>query len=78
MTIVQRNQEMTQMLKGKIVSKVRYMTDEEQEGFGFYHKAPVLFFTDGTSMVLFADDEGNDAGAAWIADGDKMDTFYVW
>jgi hypothetical protein len=39
------------------------MTEKEMEGLGWYSKALVIIFTDGTYLFPSADDEGNDAGA---------------
>jgi hypothetical protein len=50
-------------LVGKTVANVRYLTDKEQQGMGWYRKALVIIFTDGSYMFPSADDEGNDAGA---------------
>jgi hypothetical protein len=38
------------------------MTEKEMEGLGWYSKALVIIFTDGTYMFPSADEEGNDAG----------------
>ena len=55
--------DITKALKGKVVAGVRYMTDREQQGMGWFRKAAVIVFTDGTYMYPSCDDEGNDAGA---------------
>ena len=51
------------LLVGKKVQQVRYLTDEEVSGLGWFSKAIVLIFEDGTCVFPSADDEGNDAGA---------------
>jgi len=50
-------------LVGKTIANVRYMTEKEMEGSGWYSKAPIIIFTDGTYMYPTCDEEGNDAGA---------------
>jgi hypothetical protein len=50
-------------LKGKTIANVRYLTEKEMEELGWYSKAAVIIFTDGTYMFPSADDEGNNAGA---------------
>ena len=52
-------------LVGKKIANVRYLTDKEQQGMGWFRKALVVIFTDGTYMFPSADDEGNDAGALY-------------
>jgi len=55
-------------LVGKKIQQVRYMTDSEQEHFGWYNKGIVIFFTDGSHILPSADDEGNNAGALFTSD----------
>jgi hypothetical protein len=50
-------------LVGKTIANVRYLTEKEMEANGWYSKAPVIIFTDGTYLYPSCDDEGNDAGA---------------
>jgi len=50
-------------LKGKTVELARYMTKEEADNMGWYHRPVVLQFTDGTVLYPSSDDEGNNAGA---------------
>ena len=52
-----------QVLVGKKISKVRYMTNIEAEEFGFYKKPIIIIFSDGTEIIASADDEGNDGGS---------------
>ena len=54
-------------LVGKTVKLVRYLTEEETEQMGWYHRAIMIEFTDGTQIVPSADDEGNDAGALFTS-----------
>tara|TARA_B100000287_G_C20605856_1_gene770035 strand:+ start:669 stop:944 length:276 start_codon:yes stop_codon:yes gene_type:complete len=50
-------------LMGRTITNVRYMTDEEQEDFGWYSKSVIIELDNGTGFFPMADDEGNDAGA---------------
>jgi hypothetical protein len=54
-----------QVLVGKTIKEVRYMTDEEAEEAMWYSKPLVIFFTDGTYIFPQKDDEGNDGGAIY-------------
>lgn len=51
------------VLVGRTIRSVGYMTDEEKDNVGFYHKALVIELDDGTVLYPSSDDEGNDAGA---------------
>jgi hypothetical protein len=62
-TIKKWEKDIRPVLKGKTIANVRYMTEKEMEGLGWYSKALVIIFTDGTYMFPSADDEGNNAGA---------------
>lgn len=57
-------------LKGKTVSRVRYMTDREMNAMGWYNRAVVIEFTDGHWILPSQDDEGNNAGALFTSFGD--------
>lgn len=61
------------LLKGKTVAGVRYMTDEEVESFGWYKCAPIVLFTDGSALIPQSDDEGNDSGALFVHTKDKQE-----
>ena len=50
-------------LMGKVITNVRYMTDEEQEASDWYRKSIIIELDNGTGFFPMADDEGNDAGA---------------
>ena len=54
-------------LKGKVIAEVRYLTEEEVNGMGWYHSALAIFFTDGSYIFPSRDDEGNDAGALFAS-----------
>jgi hypothetical protein len=51
------------VLKGRTITSVRYMTDDEMNSLGWYSKAIVIQLDDGNLIFPSADDEGNDAGA---------------
>lgn len=55
-------------LKGKTIKSVSYMTDKEIENWGWYKKAVVIQFTDGSLLIPQKDDEGNDGGALFFQD----------
>lgn len=57
--------EKVKALKGKTIDYARYMSDEHQREFDWYGKSLEIVFTDGTSMILSQDDEGNGPGAAF-------------
>lgn len=67
-----RDQEMdllaAKSLKGKTISKARYMTESEAKQFMWYNRPVVIEFTDGTIMIPQSDDEGNDGGVLWMLD----------
>ncbi len=50
-------------LTGRKIKSVRYLTEEEQEGLGWYRRSLVIELDDGTLLFSSKDDEGNDAGA---------------
>lgn len=52
-----------QVLVGKTIGAVRYMTDEEMRNMYWHRKCVVIIFTDGTYIFPSMDDEGNDAGS---------------
>jgi len=54
-----------QVLLGKKITGVRYLTSEEQENLAWYHKCVVITLEDGTLIFPSQDDEGNDAGALY-------------
>ena len=58
-------------LIGKTISKIRYLTDEEMEMFGWYKRPMVIVLNDHTQIVLQSDDEGNDGGAAFLYNGEQ-------
>ena len=63
----------TANLKGKTVSHVEYITDEEMRDNEWGGHAPVVVFTDGSILVLLSDNEGNGPGAGRARDGWRRD-----
>jgi len=57
----------TKIFKGKTVRKIEYLTDDEMNHMGWYSRAPVIVFTDGSWIIASSDDEGNDAGALFTS-----------
>lgn len=66
------NQFVNTNLKGKTIESARYMTKEETEQFGWYKRAVIIIFTDGSVMIPQCDDEGNDGGALWLKKGNEV------
>lgn len=62
--------QISEFLVGKTIAKVRYLTEEEVDYLGWYRKALVIEFTDGSYIFPSADDEGNNAGALFTSDDD--------
>lgn len=54
----------TAHLRGKTVSHVEYITDEEMRESEWHSHAPVIVFTDGSMLIAQSDNEGNGPGAA--------------
>jgi hypothetical protein len=51
------------VLKGRTIASVRYMSKEEADGF-YWDKRPLILHLDnGTMLIMSKDDEGNDGGA---------------
>lgn len=50
-------------LVGRKIVKIRYMTDKEVEGLGWYSSAVVIELDNGQLLWPSKDDEGNDAGS---------------
>lgn len=56
------------LLVGRTIVKVRYLTDEERDLIGFSSRAVVLQLDNGLLVYPSQDDEGNDAGALFTTD----------
>jgi hypothetical protein len=61
--IVARWEKAAQMLVGRKIVAVHYMTDKEMEATGFERRALVLQLDNGTLAYPSQDDEGNGPGA---------------
>lgn len=78
MTTTERwEKEATAFLKGKKVKRLRYLTIDEQEEYGWSKAAPVIEFTDGTWVMASMDDEGNGAGAFFTSHDGGLDVIPV-
>jgi hypothetical protein len=61
-------------LKGKTITEVRYLNDDEMEMLG-WSKCPIVFFlNDGTHCILSADDEGNNGGSLFYGEEGVLPT----
>ena len=56
-----------QALVGKTIAKAEYMTRERADKWDWDSQGLELTFTDGESMILSKDDEGNGPGAAFTS-----------
>lgn len=54
-------------LLNRRIEHVRYLTDEEAEGLGWYEKSLVIILDDGSYLFASQDDEGNGAGALFTS-----------
>ena len=59
-------EKMVQILKGRTISEIRYMNDNEREMLGWTKKSIIIILDDGTAIYPSRDDEGNDAGALFV------------
>ena len=63
--IEKRWTETAKALEGKTIKTVRYLTEEEADGW--FSRSVVIFFDDGSYILPMSDDEGNDAGALRVS-----------
>ena len=70
MTVTEKNptkirwaKDIAKVLKGRTIVDVRYLTDKEKDGMGWFDSSVVLLLDDGNWITPMADDEGNNAGA---------------
>jgi hypothetical protein len=62
------NKKAKEVLLGKTIVSVNYMTQEDADDMG-WNKRPVVFkLSGGTICYLSCDDEGNDGGAMFLSD----------
>ena len=63
-----------EVLEGRTIVEVRYLTDEEMEDIG-WDSRPIIFILDnGTYCTLSADDEGNDGGVLFYNENGVLPT----
>ena len=65
------------LLKGKKIDSCRYMNREEADQFGWYKRPLIIFFTDGSYLMLQCDDEGNDGGAGLFEYPSKQNKYEI-
>lgn len=59
-------QEATQVLQGKVVSHIEYLSAKEKLNFDWSKSAPIIVFTDGTRLMPVVDEELNEAGSFYF------------
>lgn len=61
-----------ELLVGKTIKRVRYLTEKEREGLGWSKRSLVLILDDGTYLWPSADDEGNNGGSFFTTDSNLL------
>jgi len=61
------------VLEGKTIVSAAYMTEQEAEDWGWYKRPIIMVLSDGTELILSADDEGNDGGSLFYANDKERD-----
>lgn len=56
------------LLTGRTIKRVRYMTQREADHFGWYSRSVVIELDSGLLLWPSRDDEGNDAGSIFTTD----------
>ena len=66
--------EAIKQLLGREIVQVRYLSEKEQQGVGWYDRCVVIQLDDGSLIYPSRDDEGNDDGAlvGQTSDGDSI------
>lgn len=64
------NDTAAKILKGRTITDVFYMSQEEADELGWQGRGIVLVLDDGSQVIPQTDDEGNDAGALSWANPD--------
>lgn len=59
------------MLEGRTIKKVRYLSVSEMEDLGWYNRCVVIVLDDGNIIYPSRDDEGNDAGSLFTMNSDN-------
>jgi hypothetical protein len=71
--------ELKNLLVGKKIINVRFMTKKEAQGSGWDKKPLCIFLDDNSVLIPQSDDEGNDGGAlGYILKDDYMTIGTVW
>ena len=73
----QHSAKMSKMLKGRKIDSCRYMTRQEADDMGWYKRPLIIFFTDGSYLMLQRDDEGNDGGAGLFEYPSKQNKYEI-
>lgn len=58
------------LLVGRTITAVRYLTEEERDDLGWYDRSVVIVLSDGVMLFPSRDDEGNGAGALFTTSDD--------
>jgi hypothetical protein len=61
------------VLQGKTIEKVFYMNQTEADEWGWGSRPIVMVLSDGTELIVSADDEGNDGGSLFYANKEELD-----
>ena len=64
------NAKASNLLKGKRIVAVRYLTEEEKDGMAWMQASVAVFLDDGTQFFISRDDEGNGPGSIFGANTD--------
>ena len=64
------NEKASNLLKGKQIVAVRYLTEEEKDGMAWMQASVAVFLDDGTQFFISRDDEGNGPGSIFGANTD--------
>ena len=64
------NKTANDLLLGKKIVKVEYMSSEEADKGMWYSRPVRIILDDGTNIFPMSDDEGNDGGALWLGNKD--------
>ncbi len=59
------------VLEGRTIKKVRYLTEKEMESLGWYSRCVVMILDNGTIVYPSADDKGNEAGVLFTTNEDE-------
>ena len=71
------NKTANDLLLGKKIIKVEYMSSKEADKGMWYSRPVRIILDDGTNILPMSDDEGNDGGALWLGNKDKEDVLPV-